>query len=433
MLSDEIVERISEKDIEKVVERLVRRIEQGNEYVMQKIGESVKKISTLTPSQAHQLVQMLRYGGDYDKIVKKLAEITELNKKDIYKIFKEVAKNDYNFSEQFYRYRNKRFIPYEENIQLQQEVRALAEITANEYENMSQSTMMGFGFQDKKGNVVFKGLKQSYDDVLEEAIVNVGQGKETFDSALYRTLKEIGESGLRIIYPTTYETVDDEGNIITKHRTMRLDSALRTHMLTAIRNEHIELQKQIGEGFDADGVEISVHENPAPDHEYVQGKQFRNEEFDKFQNDDDAVSYDGVEFPAISEETEHDRRSIGQYNCYHYTFAIVLGINKPQYSNEQLQKIIDNNHKKFKFGKKEYTMYEGQQLQRRLELEIRKAKDQQIMGVASDNKKLILKSQERITHLNNKYKQLSKASGLTEKKERMRVPGYKRIAKNKLK
>ena len=47
-------------------------------------------------------------------------------------------------------------------------------------------------------------------------------------------------------------------------------------------------------------------------------------EFEKFQEDEDAVSYDGVKFPAISEETKHDRRAIGQYNCYHYTFSIIL-------------------------------------------------------------------------------------------------------------
>lgn len=424
MLSDEV--------IEKVVERLVRRIEQGNEYIIETIGKSVKEIGTLTPSKAQQLVQIMRYGGDYDKIVKKLAEITKLNKKDIYKIFREVAKSDYQFAEQFYNYRKIKYIPFDENIQLQQQINVLAELTAHEYTDLTKSSMLGYGFQDEKGRVVFKGLKQTYDDVIEEAIINAGQGKETFDSALYRTLKELGNSGLQVIYPTTYQTTDKDGNIITKHRTMRLESAIRTQMLSAIRNEHIEVQKEVGKKFKSDGWEITVHFNPAPDHELVQGRQFSNEEFEKFQNDENAVSYDGIEFPAISEETGHDRRAIAQYNCYHNAVAIVLGVNKPQYSNEKLQEIIDNSHKKFKFGKKEYTMYEGQQLQRKLELEIRKAKDQQILGVSTDNKKLILKSQERITQLNDKYKQLSKISGLAEKKERMRVIGYKRVAKNKL-
>ena len=39
MLSDEV--------IDKVVERLVKRIEQGNEYILQKIGENIKQFKTI--------------------------------------------------------------------------------------------------------------------------------------------------------------------------------------------------------------------------------------------------------------------------------------------------------------------------------------------------------------------------------------------------
>lgn len=421
MLSDEV--------IEKVVERLVNRIEQGNEYIMKKIGESVKKIGTLSPSRAQELVQILRYGGDYDKIVKKLAEITKLNKKDIYKIFNEIAKSDYNFAEQFYKYRNKKFIPYEENIALKQRVNAIAKITADTYQNISNT--MAFARHNARGEIIYSPLAETYQAILDEAIMNVGQGKETFDSAMYRSLKTLADKGIN--------TVDYESG-----RHMRLDSALRMQMNGAIRDMHIQMQEELGKSFNADGVEISVHMNPAPDHELVQGKQFSiskydedgNEiergEFEKFQNDEDAVSYDGVEFSAESEETGRDRRSIGQYNCYHYTFAIVLGVNKPQYTNEQLKKIVDNNNKGFEYEGKHYTNYEGQQLQRNIELAIRKAKDQQILGRSSDNKQLINKSQEQIDKLNRKYKKLSKISGLLEAKNRMRVPGYKRVAKSKL-
>lgn len=417
MLSDEV--------IEKVVERLVRRIEIGNEYVLRKIGESVKKVGTLTPSKAQDLVQILQYGGDYDKIIKKLAEITKLNVKDIYKIFREVAKSDYEFAEQFYKYRNKKYIPWDQNNVLRNQIDSIASITAEKYINMARSTAVGFGIQDNHGKIIFKGLKDVYNEVLDQAILNVSQGKESFDQAMYRTLKQLGSGGLKVIYPTTYATTDKDGNEIIKHRTMRLDSATRMYMRDAIRSLHNETQEIFGKQFDSDGVEISVHENPAPDHEMVQGKQFSNKQFDNFQNDKKATSYDGIEF--LPEFEGHDRRNISQYNCYHYTFAIVLGISEPEYSNKQLQEIIDRNNKGFDFEGKHYSYYEGTQLQRKLELEIRKAKDQQIIGRASDNEALIYESQLRITLLTDKYKKLSQASSLPEKTKRMRVSGYKRI------
>lgn len=418
MLSDEV--------IEKVVERLVNRIEQGNTYVLKKIGESVKEIGTLTPSKAHELVQIMRYGGDYDKIVKKLAEITELNKKDIYKIFKEIAKSDYEFAEQFYKYRNKKYIPWDENHALKRQVDALAEITANKYINLSRSNMLGFGIKNKKGKVVFKHIKRVYNELLDEAVLNAGQGKETFDSAMYNLLKQVAQSGLKVVYE--YDALDKLGNKIKRTKLMRLDSVVRMQMQGAIRDMRNEMQQQFGDEFGADGVEISVHMNPAPDHMYAQGKQFSLEQFDNFQNDKDSVSYDGVEFPATSEETGHDRRSISQYNCYHCILSVVLGINKPRYSSEELKEIIDNNNKGFNFEKKHYTMYEGQQLQRKIEVEIRKAKDEQIIAKASGNEQDLFDSEYRIMQLNKKYKKLSQVSGLTPKIDRLRVEGYKKVA-----
>ena len=404
MLSDEV--------IEKVIERLVRRIEQGNTYVLEQIGKSIRRLGTLSPSKAQELVQILRYGGDYDKIVRKLAEITKLNQKDIKKIFQEVAKTDYNFAERFYKYRNKKFIKWEDNIALRRQVEALAEITANKYRNISNT--LAFATHDAKGRIKYNSIARTYQDVLDKAIINVGQGKETFEEATYRTLKELVESGIR--------TVDYESG-----KSYRLDSAVRMAMQTGLRNMHNEIQQQIGKEIDADGVEISVHENPAPDHQDVQGHQFSNQEFYNFQNDIDAVDYQGREFPA--EYKGRDRRAISEYNCYHYIFSIVLGVNTPQYSDKQLKQIIDRNNKKFKYKGKEYTRYEGQQLQRRYELAIRKYKDMQIAGRSSGNQKMIQEAQTKITELTAEYKKLSKISGLPVKVQRLRVAGYKRVAK----
>lgn len=403
MLSDEV--------IEKVIERLLVRIEEGNSYILKEIGESIKKVGTLTPTQTHQLVQTLQFGGDYNRITRKLAEITKLNVSDIYKIFEEVAKTDYQFAKQFYDYRNKGYIPWEENKPLQDQVKALARITANEYVNLTKTLAFA---TNVNGKIVYTDIAKMYQKVLDRAVLSVAQGKETFNDEMYRVIKELAESGIRTVdYPSG--------------KSMRLDSAVRMQMRGAIRNLHNETQKQFGEEFKADGVEISVHLNPAPDHEKVQGRQFSNIEFEKFQNDADAVSYDGILFPAMSDETGYDRRSISEYNCYHYIFSIVLGVNKPQYSNKQLQDIIDKNNEGFDFDGKHYTNYQGTQLQRQIETEIRKQKDTQIMARASGNDLLVYESQQKITQLTSKYKQLSEASGLPTKMDRMRVSGYKRV------
>lgn len=422
---------IDERIIDKLVERLVERIEEGNSYVLEKIGESIKKVGTFSPSKAQQLAQVLKYGGNYNKIVEKLAKITELNVKDIYAIFEEVAKNDYLFAEQFYNYRGVKYIPYEENIALQQQVKALAKITADEYVNLTKTSAVAFGWQDKNGTITYKGLKKTYQDLLDEAVLNVAQGKETFDEAMYRQLKKIGGGGIKVIFPSTYVSKDEKGNEVLKNRVMRADSAVRMQIKSALRNLHNETQAIFGEEFGSDGVEISVHINPAPDHAEVQGRQFSKEEFYKFQHDMEAVDYTGKIFRA--EFNGKDRRAISEYNCYHYTFDIILGVSKPNYSNDELKKIIEDNEKGFELDGVHFTNYEGTQMQRALETSVRKQKDIQIIAKASGNKELVQESQQKITQLTHKYKQLSDVSGLPTKMERMRVSSYKRINVNKMK
>ena len=99
-------------------------------------------------------------------------------------------------------------------------------------------------------------------------------------------------------------------------------------------------------------------------------------------------------------------------------------------SNVEGEMINKIHEKGFEYDGKHYTMYEGTQLQRRIENEIRKAKRFQISAINGDNEKGIIKAQSKITKLNKVYKEISEASGLKPKTNRMKVPGYKRIRIN---
>ena len=400
---------LDERIIDKLIERLVVRLEEGNVYVLEQIGKTIKKIGTLNEISARQLENVLKYGGNFDKIIAKLADITNLNVNEIYEIFEEVAKSDYAFAKRFYDYRGIKYIPYEENIALQRQVKALARITARDYINISNT--LAFTKQ-VDGKIVYTDLSRLYQEVVDEAILNIAQGKDTFYNEMRKTIKNLANSGVRSVeYGSGYSR--------------RLDSAVRMNLKGALMNLHNEIQAEIGKEFGADGVEISVHLNPAPDHAEVQGRQFSKEEFEKFQNDKDCYDYTGKFF--AKEHEGHDRRSISQLNCYHYTFDVVLGVSEPQYNNEELQEIIDNNNKGFEFDGEHYTNYEGTQLQRQLETAIRKQKDIQIIAKNSGDKELVLDSQNKITQLSKKYKQLSEISGLPTKAQRLSVSGYKRV------
>lgn len=400
---------LTEEQIEKIIERLINRIEEANVEYLKVIGDSIKQIRNISPTEAHQLVQILKYGGSYEDIRKKLAKYTKLNIKDIDAIFEEYAKVDLNFYEQFYKYKNIPFIEYEYKESYKRQTEALANMVKNEMYNFTRNNVLGYTINGK-----FMSLRDTYNTALDNALLNVGQGKETFDSAMRSILKEIGGSGLKTI---EYES----------GRSIRLDSAVRMHLKGRLRELHNENQKIIGEELGTDGIEISVHGNPAPDHEMVQGRQFTNEEYEKLNNGLIANDYKGNTY-TLDHDGKNGYRPISEMNCYHVVFTVILGINKPLYKDEELQEIIANNEKGFTYEGKHYTNYEGTQLQRMLERKIREQKDIQILARESGNKVLAGESQNKIRVLTDKYKDLTQESGLPSKMKRMTVSNYQRKA-----
>lgn len=388
---------------ELVITRLIERVESGNTFILEQIGKTIKEIGELTPTKAYQLQQMIKYGSRYDTIIERLSKITNLNTKEIDEIFEEYAKRDYRFAEKFYKYRNITYVPFNEMTALKNEVDALSLMTKGTYMNLANTSVLGFWLDDR-----FYNIQEAYQYAIDQAILSISQGKDTFQHQMYSLLKQFGDSGVR--------TID-----YASGTSRRVDSALRMNLREGIRELHNATQEVLGKEFGADGVEITVHEYPAPDHEDLQGRQFSKEEYENLQNNLPATDYKGITYT-------HKHRPISKLNCYHNKFDIVLGVSQPQYTNEELEQIKQRNEKGFDFEGKHLTMYEGTQLQRRIETEIRKQKDNQILGVSSGNKELIADAQYKITALTNRYRELSKISGLPTKMERMRVAGYHRKA-----
>lgn len=384
---------LSEEALERLAEKLVNRIEELNEFFINQLGEQIVDIGKMTPSQLRQIFQSIKYGNNLDKIAYKLAEITDKNVEDIYKIFEEVAKMSQDYAKQFYEYRKIEFIPFDKNIKLQNFVKAIADVTANEYLNIAKTT--AFMQYNELGVKEFTSLSETYQKVTDKAIISISQGRESFNMAMKQTMKELTSNGMRTVdYASGYSR--------------RLDSAVRMNIMDGVRRLNRELQMQFGKEFDYDGIEVSHHKNPAPDHEdTVDGKQFSKEEYEK-----------------VNDSLE---RHVGELNCYHFIYPIILGVSKPLYSKEQLETDKEANKDGFEFEGAHYTNYEGTQLQRRIETKIRKYKDRQIGAKAINDAEEVYRCQEKIEQLTQKYNELSKASGLPTKIDRLRVEGYKKV------
>jgi hypothetical protein len=151
----------------------------------------------------------------------------------------------------------------------------------------------------------------------------------------------------------------------------------------------------------ANGWELSAHANSAPDHEPIQGKQ-----------------YPDAEYEALNNSLV---RRIGTLNCGHNAFPIIIGVNEPQYTPEQLEKFREDNEKGVTVDGKHYTGYGATQMQRKLERAIRRQKRRVMAAEASGDKETLTTAKTRLQVLRQEYSRFSKAAGLRTEDERLFV------------
>ena len=401
---------------EKLLKVFDKRFQDYNSKVLWELGQIIAKFKDLTPSQANVLAQQLKFSNSAKEVLAELSKQGAVSVKDLKKILERVAKENSGFAETYYKAREIDMPVYKENKALQNLVSAIYKQSGEEFKNIAKST--GFRLLDVNKKPLLLNIQETYNEVIDRCVIAVMEGKETYQQTMRSTLKQLAESGVRKIeYKSGYSR--------------RIDTSVRMNILDSTRQISNESQKLFGKEFDADGIEISTHLNPSPDHSNVQGHQFSNKEYEKLQSTGVATDYNGE---VIDIRIKDNFRPISTMNCFHYIFSIVLGVSKPQYSNEELKKIIDDNEKGAELDGKHYTNYELTQIMRKLETKIREQKDLQIIARASDDKDLILQAQTKITQLTNKYKQVVKISGLPNQlSTRGRVYNYHRVSIKNLK
>lgn len=400
---------LSDDAIDKLAQPIIDRQERINIYVILQIAERVKQIGTVIQTDLHRLEQLRKIGGDVKKINSYIAQLVQLQEEDIKSFIKNVAKISYSNVKPFYDYRHKPFIPFEKNTNLQKMVEAVGRQTANTYKNISKA--QAFMIRDLQNPQILipTSLSDTYQSVVDEAIQATQTGVLDYNLAMRRTMMQLVNSGLRRV---TYEA--ESGR---KH-TQRLDTALRRNILDGVKAVSQQMNKITGEQFGANGVELSAHPMPAPDHELVQGRVFRNEEFEKMQNGESCVDIDGNIYAGFD-------RHIGTLNCKHIAWSVVVESVIPNYTDAQLKKFLVDNKKGFTLPNgKHLTLYQCTQLQRKMETEIRKAKEKQMTASKCGDTDMAKQMRAMVKKLTTEYKQFSTACKIQSMMNRTVVPGY---------
>lgn len=275
-------------------------------------------------------------------------------------------------------------------------VDAIRTQTLDTFHNLTAS----MGFLVDAGRTMLPPAK-AYQWALDNATMQIQSGAISYNQAIKTAVKQLADSGLKVV---DYES---------GHRD-HVDVAARRAVMTGVSQLCGKYTEQAAEYLETPYYEVSAHagardvpgRSPWSSHKEWQGKVYSTRSGDIYPNIYKVCGLGAVD-------------GLEGANCRHRRNVWVEGVSERTYTDEQLAHIDDGLG--CTFEGKTYTAYEATQEQRKVERTIRKLKREKTAynaaGLTDEEQAVNIK----LRRLNAKYKAFSKAAGLPEQRERMKV------------
>lgn len=240
---------------------------------------------------------------------------------------------------------------------------------------------------------------RAYQWAMDNAEMQIMSGAISSTQAIKNTVKQLADSGIKIV---DYES---------GHRD-QIDVAARRAVMTGMNQLCAKYTEQSAEYLETPYFEVSAHIGARDqgtgwqNHKAWQGRVYSVRTGDKYPSIYEVCGLGYVD-------------GLEGANCRHIRTAFVDGVMERTYTDKELEHIDDGHDVEFE-GKR-YTAYEATQKQRQIERTIRKLKREQTAYKAAGLEDEATAVTTKIRRLNAKYKEFSKAAGLPEQRERMRV------------
>lgn len=377
------------KELREKVDAMMKLFDSVEEYFIERIALQIKEIGELSQSNINRIVIMSEMNENIAKINERIRRAASVTTGELYRIYNEALQDTYT-DPRFERALKETPLSQSARGRLEQLAQNIASTTAGTMVNLSNTT----------------AVSQTYRDAVDRSVLAVTSGVDDYKAATRRTVRELGYNGMQVQYASGY------------HR--RLDTALRQNIIDGAKHIQVEASQQMGDELGYDAIELSAHLMSAPDHEPVQGRVFLKSEYEKMQAGQSFVDIDGNAYAGF-------RRPIGEWNCMHFPLSFSTKYSKRTYSDAQLADWKRQNDEGCDIDGKHYTNYEASQLMRQIETQIRREKDAAVAAKAAGDDDLRKDCQRRINALSAKYNQVVNTSGLTARRDRMRVEGFRMV------
>lgn len=344
----------------------------------------------ITSAADWQINRLYELGVSKDEIDSLIQSTLDVSDDEIDRIYDEVVQSGYARNEELYTSKGKEYIPYAENKQLQQLVKAVKNQTKSEYRNITGS--LGFAVKNADNTLSFTPLADFYQRTLDNGLTQIASGAIDYNTVLKKAVKAMTNSGLRTVdYASGWSN--------------RIDVAARRALMTGFNQVVAKVNEDNAEQLGTEYFEVSYHRGARPTHQVWQGRVYSKKELETVCGLGTVTGLCGA-------------------NCYHSYSPFIKGIDTPTYSEEELDRMNEEENTPKEYNGKTYTAYEAQQRQRQLETAMR-ADRQKIelltQGGADDD--TITGAKAKYFQQQDEYVKFSKAMNLPQQWERITIDG----------
>lgn len=344
----------------------------------------------ITSAADWQINRLYELGVSKDEIDSLIQSTLDVSDDEIDRIYDEVVKSGYARNEELYTSKGKEYIPYAENKQLQQLVKAVKNQTKSEYRNITGS--LGFAVRNADNTLSFTPLADFYQRTLDNGLMQIASGAVDYNTVLKKAVKAMTDSGLRTVdYASGWSN--------------RVDVAARRALMTGFNQVVAKVNEDNAEQLGTEYFEVSYHRGARPTHQVWQGRVYSKKELETVCGLGTVTGLCGA-------------------NCYHSYSPFIKGIDTPTYSEEELDRMNEEENTPKEYNGRQYTAYEAQQRQRQLETAMRADRQRiELLTQGGADYDTITGAKVRYFQRQDEYVKFSKAMGLPEQWERVTVNG----------
>lgn len=383
---------MTQGEIEKLTVKVSNVFSELEVRIMTDIVRRIKENGFASASVDWQISRLQQLGMAEEDIRGWIQSALQATDAEMDRIFSDEVYKQYYEQEHFFKLAGMQQIPLEENFVLQQLIEATKKQVQGEYKNLTGS--MGFAIRNPAtGRIQSSPLMEYYRTTMDQAVIDIKSGAFDYNTVLKRTVNQMTASGLRYI---EY----DSG-----HRD-RIDVAARRAILTGFRQVQGKIMEMLANQLGTDLYEVSYHVGARPTHQPWQGKAWSMQELKQVCGLGEITGLKGI-------------------NCYHDFKPIPPGA-KRTYTDEQLQKMLEEENTQKEYNGKQYTTYEALQQQRKMERGMRaqRQKIKLLQQGGADEQEIILAKAKYQGQMQT-YKDFSEKMKLPEQKARIMQDGLK--------